>query len=195
MRLRCETLAAICVQDESRETEKYQGTRFEVVAEMIERPAILIEEFVEAALSAGLIPASIDVVHELQDAPHSPHSLPREKCAVYVFSLSERYGQGCPAGPNRVLKVGKVGPKSNARFQSQHYNPGSAPSTLGATLHRSVILWPYLGITELDLEGVGRWIKRHTDRDHFYIDASEQVVLADLERYVRGRTAPVFEGG
>jgi len=32
------------------------------------------------------------------------------------------------------LKVGKVGPNSNARYTSQHYLVGSAPSTLAASL-------------------------------------------------------------
>jgi len=43
--------------------------------------------------------------------------------AVYVFSK----------GPD-VLKVGKVGAKSQARYTSQHYNPGSAMSTLAASI-------------------------------------------------------------
>ena len=43
--------------------------------------------------------------------------------AVYVFSEK-----------SQVLKVGKVGPNSQARYTSQHYNPKSARSTLAKSL-------------------------------------------------------------
>jgi hypothetical protein len=55
-------------------------------------------------------------------------------CAAHVFSLSKNYGDRVPAGRNRILKVGKAGCNSNARFQSQHYNPSSAPSNLAHSL-------------------------------------------------------------
>jgi hypothetical protein len=131
----------------------------------------------------------------MQTAPHRPHKLPEDKCAVYVFSLAQAYGKRCPAGPGRVLKVGKAGPKSNARFQSQHYDPGRAPSTLAAMLVNSKILWPYLGITELTSRQVQDWIRHNTDRDNFYVDSNDAIVLAELERYIKGRLGPIFEGG
>ena len=162
---------------------------------MIEKPEELMQEFVDAALKADLIVSPILVEHETQRAPHHPHSLPPGKCAVYVFSISTSYGEGCRAGVHRVLKVGKAGPNSNARFQSQHYNPGSAPSTLGATLVNSTIFWPYLGISHLAKEKVGAWIRENTDRDNFYLDSSEQELLGTLEKFLRGMLGPVFEGG
>jgi hypothetical protein len=50
------------------------------------------------------------------------------------------------AGPNRVLKVEKVGANRAARFCSQHYLPGSAGSNLAKSLLNERVLWAYLGI-------------------------------------------------
>ncbi len=50
---------------------------------------------------------------------HRPASLPKGKMGIYMFLYD-----------NKFLKIGKAGPKSNARFYSQHYNPKSARSTL-----------------------------------------------------------------
>lgn len=162
---------------------------------MIRDPQGLIDDFVQAISQVGLGYPRSPIIHEAQPAPHRPHALPDGKCAVYVFSLSESYGRRYQAGPHRVLKVGKAGLKSNARFQSQHYNPRSAPSTLAATLARARILWPYLGIEELSDEQAGGWIRQNTDRDNFYLETDDEELLAELERYVRARVGPVVEGG
>ncbi len=160
---------------------------------MLTDPAGLIRDFHDALKSFGIdLPP---VTHQSLTAPHRPVPLPVGSCAVYVFSLSEAAGVRCPAGPGRVLKVGKVGPNSNTRFQSQHYNPNSATSTLAASLINGGLLWTYLGFTEPDVGEVGRWLMDNTDRDHFYLRAGDRDYLGDLERYVRGRHSPVFEGG
>jgi hypothetical protein len=112
-----------------------------------------------------------------------------------VFSLSEAYGKSCAAGPHRVLKVGKAGPKSDARFRSQHYNQNSSISNLANSLLQSTVLWSWLGVTELTNANVGSWIKKNTDRDHFYLDSAAAMYLSELEKYIRGRLGPVFEGG
>ena len=160
---------------------------------MIEDPDTLLKDFIGALARIGINCYAIG--HESQTAPHQPHSLPTGKCAVYVFSLSESCGRGCPCGPNKVLKVGKAGPKSNARFQSQHYHPNSARSTLAQSLLSSPILWRYLGISTLDEGTIANWIKHNTDRDNFYLDAEEMNVCGALEKYLRARLGPVFEGG
>jgi hypothetical protein len=116
-------------------------------------------------------------------------------CAVYVFSLSKNYGDRVPAGRNRILKVGKAGCNSNARFQSQHYNPSSAPSNLAHSLLEAKIFWLYLGITEISESKARSWIEENTDRDNFYLSASDASHLSRLEVYLRGRLGPVFEGG
>jgi hypothetical protein len=57
---------------------------------------------------------------EILEKPHNaPRTLPTGHMAVYAFFLN-----------GQVLKVGKVGPKSAARYTSQHYNPASAGSNL-----------------------------------------------------------------
>jgi hypothetical protein len=160
---------------------------------VIQNPIALISEFSNAIKDLGL--ACGEIQHEAQPAPHRPHRLPEGKCALYVFSLSRGYGERCPAGAGRVLKVGRAGPNSNARFQSHHYEQGRAPSTLAATLVTSTILWQYLGIIELRSEQVGDWIRANTDRDNFYFDSKDNNILAQCEKYTRGRLGPVFEGG
>ncbi len=75
----------------------------------------LIADFVRVATLSGLSIVKRDIAHETLRAPHTQPTLPDNSQAVYVFSLSNP--------PFTVLKVGKVGPNSNARFQSQHYNP------------------------------------------------------------------------
>jgi hypothetical protein len=91
--------------------------------------------------------------------------------------------------------VGRVGPNSNARFQSQHYNPGSAMSSLARSLLEGEGLWSYLGIERLNDTDMGAWIRRNTDRDHFYLPASVTNLLPRVEKLVRGRLGgAVFEG-
>jgi hypothetical protein len=158
---------------------------------MIENAQALIADF-EAALGAAL---GSRVSHEPQLAPHRGHKLPKGMCAVYVFSLSKNYGGHVPAGRNRVLKVGKAGCNSNARFQSQHYNPSSAPSNVAHSLLEAKIFWPYLGIVEMSEASVRSWIEQNTDRDNFYLSATDASHLGRLEIYLRGRLGPVFEGG
>ena len=48
----------------------------------------------------------------------------------------------------------------------------SVPGTLAATLLKTKILWPYIGITSLDESGVRAWIEANTDRDNFYLKAN-----------------------
>lgn len=161
---------------------------------MINFPTELINGFTKAALAASLIQSPPILIHELLSAPHlPPKSLPRDSCAVYVFSLSSRYGEGCPAGPNRALKVGKVGENSGARFCSQHYLPNSANSNLAKSLISERVLWPYLGITYLDKLNVKEWMLANLDRDHLFVP-NDSGLERHIERFIRGQLGPVFEG-
>jgi hypothetical protein len=162
---------------------------------MIQDPNLLIADFRRDVTTVGLKPLGSKIEYERQPAPHQPHALPVGKCAVYVFSLSEGYGRQCRAGAHRVLKVGMAGLNSNARFQSQHYNPRSAPSTVAGVLLQSRVLWPYLGITNIREDEAGAWLRKNTDRDNFYLEAVDAELLRDLERYVRARLGPALEGG
>jgi hypothetical protein len=160
---------------------------------MVDVPRML-DEFREAALHLGLLSEGVLLSHEHLQAPHRPPSrLRAESTAVYVFSLNAAYGTTCPAGPNRVLKVGKVGAKSAARFCSQHYLPESAGSNLAKSLLNERVLWPYLGIDQLDRSGIRAWMCAHLDRDHIFV-TGQPGLEREIERYLRGRLGPVFEG-
>lgn len=158
----------------------------------VQAPTILIDEFILALSNLQL---SYRVRHEFQPAPHRGKPLRNGECAVYVFTLSESFGSRTPASAHRALKVGKAGLKCSARFQSQHYSPNAAPSTLAATLLKTRILWPFMGIASLDATYVRGWIEENTDRDNFYPCGADAHVLGKLETFLKGRLGPVFEGG
>ena len=158
----------------------------------VENPAGLIQDFTSALRGLGL---TCTVRHEHQPAPHKGKALPTSESAVYVFTLSPGYGRSTAAGANRTLKVGKAGVNCSARFQSQHYSANAAPSTLAATMLKTKILWSYIGITSLDESNVRSWIEHNTERDNFYLNASDAHLLGKLETYLKGRLGPVFEGG
>jgi hypothetical protein len=133
-----------------------------------------------AMADAAFIVDSITV--EIARSPHrQPTSLPAGKMAVYAFFLN-----------GQALKVGKVGPNSNARYISQHYNSKS----VGSNLARSILANPAkVGALGIDTSGVGDWIKRHTDRVNLLIPASlGDPMLSFLESFLHVRWKPVFEG-
>jgi hypothetical protein len=154
---------------------------------MLSNPQGLLHDFVQVAALSGFDIGPTAILHEVLSAPHQPSSLPKGKQAVYVFSL---------VAPGAVvLKVGKVGPRSNARFLSQHYNPNSSQSNLAKSLLRHPEYWDQLCITTLDEDTVGDWLKTHTDRDHFYLEAKQSKLLLNLlEAFLHGRLRPLFEG-
>lgn len=159
---------------------------------MIHKSKEIIDDFIKAANKCGFNISEKDIEHEAQPAPHIPHPLRTGKSAVYVFSLKSEWPSA--AEGNRVLKVGKVGSNSSPRFQSQHYNPNSSQSNLSATLLRSKILWDYLRIQSIDESNVGIWIKENLDRDNFYMSSEYNDLIGELEKYLKGRFGPVFEG-
>lgn len=121
---------------------------------------------------------------------------------------SLRAGKACTHFVIRALiwlKVGKAGPNSNARWQSQHYNSGAAMSNLACALLR----YAQLGEAEdprlpaafkLRLQGVkpediGDWIKQHTDRCNLLLDARlGRCLVSNLETLAIATLKPVFEG-
>ena len=112
--------------------------------------------------------------------PHQPRNLPANMMSVYTFW----YGTVC-------LKIGKAGPNSNARFLSQHYNPGSARSTLAASIlndNRS----KELGITN---DTVGVWIKTNCRRIDILLNADLGIFTLELiEAVLHFKSEPIFEG-
>ena len=114
--------------------------------------------------------------------PHrQPSSLPNGRMAIYAF-----FHKG------QVLKIGKAGPNSAARYTSQHYNPNSAKSTLA----RSILTNPTkLGLTFLEDATVGGGIRENTARVNLLIPTSLGLpILSLLEAFLHLRWTPLFEG-
>jgi hypothetical protein len=146
------------------------------------KPGQLLEDFLLVAELAGMKIRSEAINIEKLSRPHKPpSSLPKGKMAVYVFSEE-----------NRTLKVGKVGPRSQARYTSQHYNAGSVPGTLAASILKDQNSVARHAQNEAN---VSDWIKENTDRVNFILDVELGIsVLTLLESFVQCRLRPVFEG-
>ena len=142
----------------------------------------LAKDLIKVAYLAGMPLSAEELSVEFLRAPHNPPSrLPVGKAAVYVF---------CHKG--RALKIGKVGPNSNARYTSQHYSPRAAKSTLAASILKHGAEIGIHGITE---PAVGDWIRVNTDRYNFLLDSSYPIrLLTLLESFLQCKLDPVFEG-
>lgn len=158
---------------------------------MLTDPAVLIGDFSAAAGELGIDGWPCGLHGEVLPAPHRQAALWPGFGAVYAFALSARTTSA--AGAGMVLKVGKVGPNSDARFRSQHYTT-SGRSTLARSLLAHRILWPWLGISELDDASVKQWMLSNLGRMHIYVPAGSPLVITALEMYVRARIGSVFEG-
>lgn len=145
-------------------------------------PKETLADFASVAHLAGVKLADDDIRIEALPAPHaSPTRLPTGQMAVYVFT----HGAD-------VLKVGKVGAKSQARYTSQHYNPGSAQSTLAASVIADA---ERLGLGEADMAGIGNWIRANVDRVNILLPIHLGVpVLTLLESFLQCRLRPRYEG-
>lgn len=161
---------------------------------MIE-PDVLISDFGNAAAKAGIRGWPCPLRFKTLPAPHQKPALPPGEGAVYVFTTGSAYGSSAPCGAGTVLKVGKVGPGNKRRFRHSHYNP-SAPtiSTLAQSLLSHPILWPWLGIEDIDAGTVEEWMLTNLDRIHFFMPGDWAEVRSSLEVYVRARVGSVFEG-
>ena len=149
---------------------------------MLPDPQPLIEDFRKVAGLAGVsVPKNALSVEKLP-APHKPPSvLPKGKMAVYVF-----------AWRGQCLKVGKVGPNSQARYTSQHYGASSSNSNLAKSI---LSVRDELTLSAVSESNVGAWIKANVDRTNFLLDASCGIpVLTLLESFLQCRLRPRFEG-
>jgi hypothetical protein len=140
------------------------------------------ERFVTVAQLAGVQLVVGDLRIEELPAPHvPPRRLPAGTMAIYVFNYRAE-----------VLKVGKVGPKSQARYTSQHYNPGSANSTLAASIIADA---EHLGLTLAETDKVGDWIRGNVDRVNIVLPSHLSVlVLTLLESFLICSLRPRYEG-
>jgi len=142
----------------------------------------IAKRFVKAADLAGIVVREADIEVQYQPAPHTPPSpLPKGKSAIYVFMLDDR-----------CLKVGKAGPKSAARFCSQHYGANRAPSTLANSVIKANLGAPN---TTLTANNVSDWLRANTSRVNFLLPSSHGPgVLALFEVFVQCCLQPEFEG-
>ena len=142
----------------------------------------IARDFIVVAKLAGTSISKDEFEIEVLKKPHNaPSRLPRGKMAVYVFCTDDV-----------TLKVGKVGPKSSARYVSQHYNPGSAKSTLAASLLSDAEVVARHGLTP---GNISNWIKANTHRVNFLLDCDEPMgLLSLLEAFAQCRLRPVYEG-
>jgi hypothetical protein len=112
--------------------------------------------------------------------PHRPVPLPNGKMGIYMFVYEDSF-----------LKIGKAGPKSNARFYSQHYNQKSAKSTLAASI-LSDKTFDNVNITE---SNIGDWIKENCYRMDILIDANLGIFALELiEAALHYKYEPMYEG-
>ncbi len=145
-------------------------------------PEQTLADFASVARLAGVMLAADDIRIEALPAPHAPPTrLPAGTMAVYVFT----HGAD-------VLKVGKVGPKSQARYTSQHYNSGSAQSTLAASMIADA---ERLSLGDADMAEIGSWIRTNVDRVNILLPARLGIpVLSLLESFLQCRLRPRYEG-
>jgi hypothetical protein len=159
---------------------------------MLTDPDAVLGGFCEAAGKAGIDGWPCPVRFETLPAPHQRPSLPPDEAAVYAFTLSAAAGHLAPCGPGTVLMVGKARANNEHSFRHLHYDGTKDPSTLAGSLLAHPILWPWLGITQLDETTVGEWMLASLDRSHFFIPAGHPRVRDALAVYVRGRAGSVF---
>ncbi len=140
-----------------------------------------ITDFVEVAELAGEPIKREEIIIEYLDCPHQqPRNLPSGKMAVYGFGMKGQW-----------LKIGKVGPNSNARYTSQHYT-GSAMSTLAGSLSNDRTIEEVQGLGKYELSD---WIKANTYRVNILISAEKpRELLSLIEAYLHLRLGPKYEG-
>lgn len=112
--------------------------------------------------------------------PHQPKGLPKTKMGVYLFEYNGTF-----------LKIGKAGPRSMARFLSQHYSASSARSTLAKSILKDDD-FEYLSLTP---ENVGDWIKTNCRRIDILIDEQAGIFALELiEALLHYMYVPKYEG-
>jgi hypothetical protein len=112
--------------------------------------------------------------------PHKSGTLPLGKMGVYSFIYQDYF-----------LKIGKAGPNSNARFNSQHYDPKNSQSNLA----KSILNDPDMKGLDLNPENIDEWIKQNTRRIDFLLEASLGIFQLNLvEAFLHLKFKPKYEG-
>lgn len=143
----------------------------------------IITDFIQVCKLAKVEMSISDIVIETLNAgeEHSPKKLPQGKMAIYIFTDNT----------GKCYKVGKAGANSNARYQSQHYNPQSAKSNLAKSLMNDY----ELNNDNLIQTDVSSWIKKNTSRVNLLIDGNKGIFILNLlEAFIQNRLNPKYEG-
>jgi hypothetical protein len=135
-------------------------------------------DFIEVCKLAGAIVKSDDISAIFSPAPHAPTGLPKGMMAAYGFYHDKRW-----------LKIGIVGPNSNARFRSQHYLPHSSKSNLAQSLLKDSSTSSFI-----EVHMVGEWIKANCHRMNILLrDSLDLSLLRLLEAFLHARLKPRYE--
>jgi hypothetical protein len=137
-----------------------------------------LKDFIQVAKLAHRQLDYNDFKIEYLMAPHKrPTALPPGKIAIYGFYYKEEW-----------LKIGIVGPKSQARFTSQYYNPHSSPSNLAKSLMKDPEMSLAIG------NNPGKWIETSCHRVNIFLSADKGLdLLALLESFLHVRLRPRYE--
>jgi hypothetical protein len=140
-----------------------------------------VDAFLTVAQLAGNPIQRTELAIEYLPAPHrQPTKQPDGKMAVYCF------GKG-----GEWLKIGKVGPNSNARYTSQHYT-GSAMSTLAGSLTSDPRMPE---VKDIDKYQRSDWIKTNTYRVNILMSSDKpRELLSLLEAFFHLFLKPRYEG-
>lgn len=114
-------------------------------------------------------------------APHTPPAtLPKGKCAVYAFWHEGEW-----------LKIGRVGPNSQARYTSHHYSQVSSGSNLANSLKSDKTIQ----YRDFDQNAPGNWIKAYCSRVNIILpEEYNSLTLPLLEAFLHARLLPRYEG-
>ncbi len=140
-----------------------------------------LTDFVTVARLAGYDFCAGEMRTEYWDAPHrAPRELPTGSMALYAF-----------LGPDGWLKIGIAGKLSQSRYTSQHYNAGSARSTLAASLIKDPAMATCI---DFNPDAPGEWIRSNCRRVIVVIGAEHgRSLLALLEAFLHSRLRPRYE--
>ena len=146
----------------------------------------LLNDFIKIIEICKLPSERSDYQLEILQCPHTPHNLPNGKMAIYIFIDSES---------EEVLKVGRAGPKSNARFLSQPYHPSSSASNLSNSLLNDEGYWKNKNYSKPSEDNIGEWIKANPNRVNIMVsEILGKNILSLLEIYFQCRLNTRYEG-
>ncbi len=134
-----------------------------------------------------------------RDDGMSPRAAPAASASLWLWRgpcLRSQPGRGAAStsGPGCRPEGRACWPNSAARFSAQHYSSRSAGSSLAKRLLRYSIMWPWLGISDVNSTTVKSWMTNNLDRARWFVPAGRQEVLTELEVLIRTRVGSAFEG-